>query len=126
MSILSFFVFALFVMAIGTIAVAFMLLINKNLRQGLTIRERLAQRVDSLRMSKMLAALGINFDQYLHQVPLVKINESMNKCDNCETIGQCDDALKQPVIKPDQIDFCPNQVCLTRFSELQSRKSTVS
>ena len=126
MTALSLIVITVFVLAIGTVAIAFLLLINKNLQQGQTIRQRLAERVHGLRMAKMLSKLGIDFDQYLHQVPLHKINESMDKCDDCQTVGLCDEALKQPEIKPENIDFCPNQSCLTRVSELQHKESTAS
>jgi len=126
MAVLSFIVITVFLVALITIGVMFTLLINKNLVQGQSIRQKLAQRVNGLRMSKMLSKLGIDFDQYLHQAPLHKINESMNKCDDCKTIGQCDEVLKQPEIKPQEIDFCPNQSCLSTFSELQQKESTAS
>lgn len=78
------------------------------MQQGRLVRRKLAQRIESLRISKMLRALGLDPSQYLHTVPLHKINQSMNKCEHCQTTDQCDEKLKQGSIKADEIDFCPN------------------
>ena len=115
----------LVLLAIGFIvlAVGFVLLISRNVKQGRVVRQRLAERIESLRMSKMLSALGIDFSSYLHQVPLNKINASMNKCDDCSTLDQCDDKLQQKTLQPEEIDFCPNQDCLTQFTELKKQQN---
>jgi hypothetical protein len=88
------------------------------MQQGKVVRQKIAQRVESLRMSKMLKALGLDFSQYLYTVPLHKINDSMNKCESCHTTDICDNKLQQGHIEPDQIDFCPNHECLGKFSEM--------
>lgn len=115
---------ALIIIAIAFMAlsIAFLLLITKNMQQGRVVRQQLAKRVESLRMSKMLRALGIDFSSYLHTVPLTKINDSMNKCENCSTLDICDDRLQQDKISPEDIDFCPNQDCLSKFSELNKKE----
>jgi len=113
-------------LALFVLSIAFVLLITRNVRQGLVVRQQLARRVETLRMSKMLRALGLDFSAYLHTMPISKISDSMSKCENCDTLGQCDEQLKQEEIKPEDIDFCPNQDCLSKFSELQDKETSSS
>lgn len=119
MSIISLLLFVLMSLAIIVLAVSFALLVMRNMKQGQLVREQLAQRVETLRMSKMLKALGLDFRGYLYRVPLSKISSSMKNCENCSTTDQCDEMLKQPEIDPAQIDFCPNQDCLSQFTKLE-------
>lgn len=121
MTILSIIIFSLIGLLIAGLGGFFVYLIRSNMRQGRTIRAQLAQRVESLRMSKMLGKLGLDFDSYLHRVPLHKINESMNKCETCTTTEQCDEKLQQDVISAKEIDFCPNHECLDIYHETESK-----
>lgn len=123
MTILSFILLTLMGSAMLLLAFSFALLVKRNIQQGTLVREQLAKRVESLRMSKMLKALGLDFQGYLYRVPLSKINSSMKNCENCATTDQCDDMLQQPQIDPAQIDFCPNQACLTQFTQLEKSKA---
>lgn len=120
-TIINFIIYAVIAIAFLVLSISFLVLITRNMRQGRVVRELLAERVETLRMSKMLRALGIDFSQYLHTVPLNKINDSMNKCESCPTIEQCDDELKGGAIKAENIDFCPNQECLSKFTELNKK-----
>ena len=119
MTIISYILLAIIAIAFTLLALFFVLLISRNVREGKVVREQLALRVENLRMSKMLRALGLDFSKYLYSVPLTKISHSMNNCDKCDATDQCDEKLKQPEIKPDEIDFCPNHECLGKFKELK-------
>ena len=121
MSIISMLVLGIMALAVGILSVGFVWLISRSISQGADVRVELAQRVESLRMSKMLKKFGLDFDHYLHQVPLSQIKKSMNNCENCTTTQQCDEALKQEVVDPQAIEFCPNHECLGRFSELNQK-----
>ncbi len=123
MSIFSYVIFTVLGLAFTLIGLFFILLIAKNVKQGKVVREQLAQRIESLRMSKMLKAMGLDFSKYLYDVPLSKINNSMNNCENCDSIKQCDEKLQQEVITPEEIDFCPNHECLGQFKELKKSES---
>ena len=118
MTVVSYIILGLIAVIMGVLIVSFVLLINRNMQQGREVRELLAKRVEGLRMSRMLSALGVNFNSYLHKVPLHRINESMRNCESCPTTGQCDEVLKQESVTPQEIDFCPNQNCLGKFVEL--------
>ena len=118
MSYFSYLIFITIGITFLILAVFFVLLISKNMRQGMEVRRSIAARVESLRMSKMLRALGLDLSRYLYTVPLHKINDSMNKCEACQTTEVCDDKLQSGHIEPDQIGFCPNHECLGKFSEI--------
>ncbi len=123
MEIVSYILLVIIGLAFASLSIFFILLIAKNVRQGKVVRQKLALRVESLRMSKMLSALGLDFSKYLHEVPLNKINSSMSKCENCDSLEQCDEKLQQDIIKPEEIDFCPNHECLGQFTELKKQKA---
>jgi HAMP domain-containing protein len=123
MSAISYIIFAILGIAFVALALFFLLLISRNVVQGKMVREKLAKRVEELRMSKMLRALGLDFSKYLYSVPIHKINESMKKCETCSTTDQCDAQLKQETTRVQDVDFCPNQACLGKFTEL-TRSST--
>ena len=116
--VLAFLAIAFIVLGIG-----FLLLITKNMRQGRVVRQHLARRVETLRMSRMLKALGLDFSKYLHTVPISKINDSMNRCETCDTTDECDTRLTESSINIDNIEFCPNQECLQQLVELEKQKS---
>ena len=123
MAITSYIILIIIALAFTALALFFVLLISKNVREGKVMREQLEIRVESLRMSKMLRALGLDFSKYLYRVPLTKINHSMNNCETCDVTDQCDEKLKQPEIKPEEIDFCPNHECLGKFNEIKPEKA---
>ena len=118
MTVVSYIILGLIAVIIGVLAVSFVWLISRNMQQGREVREQLAERIRGLRMSKMLSALGLDFNGYLHKVPLHRISESMHNCETCPTTAQCDQVLKQESVTPQEIDFCPNQNCLGKFVEL--------
>ncbi len=114
----SYFAFIVLGVVFLVLALFFVVLISRNMKQGKVVRQRLAQRVESLRMSKMLKALGLDLTQYLYTVPITKINDSMNKCEHCPTTDVCDDNLQKGHLETDEIDFCPNHECLGKFKNM--------
>jgi len=93
----------------------FFLVITRNMRQGRVFRRGLAENLETLRMGKMLRALGIDTSSYLHLVPISQINASMKKCEDCDVTEVCDDRLQAGNLHKGAIDFCPNQQCLSEF-----------
>ena len=123
MAIASYIMLAIIAIAFTALALFFVLLISKNVSTGKAVREQLALRVESLRMSKMLRALGLDFNKYLYSVPIKNISDSMNNCEGCQVTDQCDDKLKQPEINPEEIEFCPNHECLGKFKEIKPEEN---
>jgi Family of unknown function (DUF6455) len=91
-----------------------------NFRSGMKYRTALAERLDSLRLGRMLAALGIDIDSYLSSERVVDIHQHMQRCSDCSNIGPCDAGLVDGSINPDSIGFCNNEQSLR---ELVQRKS---
>ena len=93
-------------------SVALFLSIIFNVRAGAKYREPLATRLHTLRLSKMLSALGINVTEYLYTVNSATIHEQMNNCSACTSINECDDNLSNSNIAINEIDFCNNESSL--------------
>lgn len=95
-----------------TFAVMLVSAIVFNLKAGKKYRRSLATRVDQIRLSKMLSALGIDVNSYLHTQSAVDIQKHMNQCSACEKTDTCDEQLAAGDIKATDIDFCNNEKSL--------------
>ena len=81
--------------------------IMKSSRQGETFYQNLIDRIEQLRMHKMLQALGIDEKEYTHSNQVNEIEMHMNRCRECSNTEQCDSELESGEIKhADQ--YCPN------------------
>jgi len=101
-------------LAAFTLAFAVMLVsaIVFNLNAGYKYRSSLATRLDRLRLGRMLSAVGIDVNSYLHSQSIVDIQEHMDRCSGCENTTTCDEQLADGHIKVADIDFCNNEKSL--------------
>ena len=83
-----------------------------NVKVGARYRESLANKFQSLRLNKMLLALGIDTYEYLHKENVVTIHEQMDRCSECGTTDECDDSLANNAVDAGNIDFCNNESSL--------------
>lgn len=99
------------VMAILTVVFILFLFVAiiYNLKAGEHYRHSLAAKLDSLRLVKMLGALGVDANAYLHGERIVDIHKQMERCSECENAVQCDEKLANNKISADDIDFCNNE-----------------
>ena len=111
-------------LAFVVMTVGFLLVISKNVRQGMLFRQKLAARMRALRMDKMLSALGMDLSSYLHNVPASRVIESANRCQDCMATDECDDRLAAGAVATDAIDFCPNQDELSQFKQAESARKS--
>ena len=86
--------------------------IMRNVIVGIEFRKNLAHQVNALRLNKMLAALGIDINSYLHSERVIDIEEHIDKCSACQNTETCDDQLNQGTIQADTIDYCNNEESL--------------
>jgi hypothetical protein len=101
------------------LAVWLPLAIRGNLRRGHGFREALAERLGELRLSRMLANLGIDRAAYLHQAQAVEIKRHMARCEACDSKTACDQALAGENSKPiEELGFCANIEDLDRIRPL--------
>ena len=87
-----------------------------NMKAGMKYRQELARKLDHLRLGKMLAALGMDLDEYLATNPAVEIKNQMERCAACSSTEECDDKLATQAIDADRIGFCNNEESLRRMS----------
>jgi hypothetical protein len=92
-----------------------------NLNAGKKYRKSLANSVDQLRLSKMLTALGIDVDTYLHTERIVDIQQHMDLCSACENLEKCDDQLAKGTIDANDISFCNNEQSLQEIARKKSQ-----
>jgi hypothetical protein len=95
-----------------------------NLRVGKKYRQSLARDIDKLRLSKMLAALGIDVTSYLHSERILDIQQQMNRCSDCARTAECDDRLAAGKVGAAEIGFCNNEQSLHQI--LEREKSAAS
>lgn len=110
----------IFTVIIGSILALFVLyvimrmsyVIMRNVIVGMEFRNSLARKVDALRLNKMLAALGIDINSYLHSERVIDIEEHIDKCTACNNTETCDDQLAKGTIQASNIDYCNNEKSL--------------
>ena len=87
----------------------------RNVIVGMEFRNSLARKVDALRLNKMLAALGIDINRYLHSERVIDIEEHIDKCASCNNTETCDDQLAKGSIQASNIDYCNNEKSLQQI-----------
>jgi len=93
-------------------AVLLPLTIVFNTRSGMKYRRVLAEKIDQLRLGRMLAALGIDIDVYLSSARAVDIREQIDNCTACLNTQECDSKLADGAVDPGAIAFCNNEESL--------------
>jgi len=110
-------------LAVMTLAFTLLLIsaIVFNLNAGRKYRKSLANSVDQLRLSKMLTALGIDVDTYLHTERIVDIQQHMDRCSACDNLEKCDDQLSKGALDAADISFCNNEQSLQEIARNNSQ-----
>lgn len=93
-----------------------------NLVNGRKFHHALEKQFNHLRLSKMLAALGINKTAYIYQTNVNKIHQQMNSCSACKNTDECDDKLSKPDLKVTEIEFCNNEAELKGIKMQQDKQ----
>ena len=73
-----------------------------------------------LRLTKILVALGVDTNAYIHDEHIADIYSHMERCEDCSNTEECDDTLSKDQIEPNEIGFCNNEQSLQRIAETQS------
>jgi hypothetical protein len=74
------------------------------------------QTIKQLRLSKMIAFLGANLDDYVRFVPAKDILAHVGRCTKCSTADICDSCLRDGKVVQN-MNFCPNYRSLTVHSK---------
>lgn len=92
-------------------------IIYVNVITGIKFRSALARKLHQLRLNRMLTALGIDLNIYLHHEQIVDIENQMSKCSACGNTEICDDQLASGQVNTDNIDYCNNEESLKEIVE---------
>ena len=87
-----------------------------NVRAGVAYREKLAGKIEKMRLGKMLAALGVDIDAYTSNERGVDIHDHVTRCNQCINTGECDERISQGDINADDIAFCNNEHSLHKLT----------
>lgn len=117
MNVPTFITASAFLVLLAIFAVLLTIAIIFNVKAGTKYRKVLAEKINTLRLSNMLAALGIDINVYLNTVPTVDINSQMERCTACTNTEECDDRLQKEDIDTDGIGFCNNEESLRDISK---------
>ena len=89
--------------------------IMRNVVVSMEFRKKLASKVNDLRLNRMLGALGIDINNYLHGERVIDIEQHIDKCAACENTDACDDALARGSVTVNNIDYCSNEQSLQQI-----------
>jgi len=103
-------------MAVAGLAVALGLTIRANYLNGGRFRQQIAERVGRLRMGRMLARHGIDVREYLHRIPIVRLETEVRTCEGCNQTHTCDRALARETPGA-SFDFCANHEEFRAFDD---------
>ena len=102
---------------VALLAVLLFTAIIFNMKKGRKYRQALAKKIQLLRLNKMLTALGIDPNVYLHDEHITDIHKHMERCEACENTAQCDEALATNELRPTEIGFCNNEQSLQKIAK---------
>lgn len=105
---------ALGILITALVALLFLAIIY-NVKAGTKYREILANKVQALRLNKMLSALGIDTYEYLHKESVVTIHEQINLCSECTNTDECDDNLSANTVDASTLEYCNNEATLKKM-----------
>ena len=120
MELISLIIASLLGILIALVIVLLFIAIIFNMKRGRKFRQALAKKVAQLRLNKMLDALGVDTNAYLHREKVTDIYQHMERCEACDNTEECDDALEKDNINPDTIGFCNNEQSLQKIAANQS------
>jgi hypothetical protein len=108
---------AVLALVVVSFSVLLPLAIVFNVRAGEKYRKGLAEKVNQLRLGKMLKALGVDIDVYLNSERSLEIQQQIDRCAACGNTAECDDKLAGDALSPDSIDFCNNEESLREIAK---------
>jgi len=121
MGIGTFFYLALIAGVLFFTGVGLVWIINNNFRTGQRIREVLQERIQMLRLGRMLKKRGISTETFLHETPVYDIESNIRNCESCGQVKKCDAALDVSAPGEADLSFCPNDDAFNKYSRLSGK-----
>ena len=126
MNYISLFIASLLALLVAVFVISLFVAIIFNVKAAEKYRHRLAKRVESLRLNKMLTALGIDMDAWLHSESLLDVKRQMSRCSECGNTEKCDETLSGSEVDAADIGFCNNEKDLQKIMEKQAKAARAS
>ncbi len=101
-----------FVLGAGLLMVMLPLIITRNVIRGQAYRRGIARIVAGMPLGKLLAAHGLEIEDYLHHQRIVDVHDHISHCSGCRDAEDCDRALSQSVNLAPILAYCPNSNAL--------------
>jgi len=110
-------IFLLVVAACALGVAVFAMLVNcvQNCRFLRSYRQGLRQRINDLRIHRMLESLGVSRRRYMRKALIAEMETHLSRCQQCPNTPECDMATGKGDIS-DGDAFCPNFRELVKFS----------
>ena len=94
--------------------------IRKNVLTGQSFHDSLIAQISTMRMGRMMEALGINKEKYIHLESALDINHHIDTCNACDNIDQCDEKLDQNNVRIEDIKYCDNESSMVEITFKQN------
>lgn len=112
MNLVAMIITAILGLALGYFIVRLTTRIRNNVIIGKTYRQALQAELSGLRLDRMLAALGIDRDRYLHRQNTQETHQQIQRCRDCDNTDICDEKLFAQGVDINNIDYCNNAEAL--------------
>ena len=74
----------------------------------------LRERINDLRIHRMLESLGVSRNRYMRKALITEVETHLHRCQQCPNIPECDAALEKADTSSGDA-FCPNYRELAKF-----------
>ena len=106
-NLINYSVLAILALAFIGIAAFCLILITKNVQQGKIVRQNLAEKIGSSRISSALGLFNIDHSEYLHTSRVSKIIENIDHCEDCVSPWCSEESNSEPTTQDKTFYFCP-------------------
>ncbi len=111
MNLVSILIIAIPVLTLVVVTVQLVRALAGNVTNGKRVREELADQINELPFSNMLAVEGVDQNALLHRVSLVDVRQDIVRCNGCDEKQACKNLLDdiEQGAHAEVPDFCANQ-----------------
>lgn len=109
MNTTTFIVLTAFGVSLTYYVIVLIMRIRTNVLTGQSFHDSLMSQISNIRMGKMMDALGINKEKYIHQESVLDITHHIDTCKACDNTDRCDEKLDSNDIEVENISFCENE-----------------
>ncbi len=95
-------------LVVSIICATLVIALSSSTTVGKRVRRQLASRLEALPFFRMLKKRNVDVTGYLQETPIVVIEQTLQNCEDCPSLKQCDQALAKTDTDQQDYSFCPN------------------